>query len=90
MEASRAWPLNTTAAFSKIFGGGPDWDRTSDFLRAKQALSQLSYRPIVFITYPHRIRVAGTRNPISRPIPLDVGEEVETTRFELATRACVP
>ena len=26
--------------------GGDDWDRTSDLLRARQALSQLSYTPI--------------------------------------------
>ena len=27
--------------------GGPERDRTADLLRAKQALSQLSYRPVV-------------------------------------------
>ncbi len=37
--------LNLVSFFN--LGGGPDQDRTDDLLNANQALSQLSYGPIV-------------------------------------------
>ena len=34
--------------FKDLFFGGAKRDRTADLLRAKQALSQLSYSPIIY------------------------------------------
>ncbi len=44
-------PRTNGVSASKLFGG-PDPDRTDDILRARQTLSQLSYRPIFW--YPRR------------------------------------
>jgi hypothetical protein len=43
----------SNAIFYSVFGGG-ERARTDDLLRARQALSQLSYTPINFIERPHQ------------------------------------
>ena len=43
----------SNAIFYSVFGGG-ERVRTDDLLRARQALSQLSYTPINFIERPHQ------------------------------------
>ena len=42
-------PLTTHGHFHIYSNGGAKRDRTADLLRARQALSQLSYGPIVLI-----------------------------------------
>ena len=44
-------PLTTHGQFYIFENGGAKRDRTADLLRARQALSQLSYGPIVYVYY---------------------------------------
>ena len=66
-------------SFNKYnFIGGAKRDRTADLLRAKQALSQLSYSPIIYMVglngfEPATLRLSGVRsNQLSyRPMYLN-------------------
>ena len=44
---------------SEAVSGGAKRDRTVDLLRARQALSQLSYGPVFLQVFPHKIGGSG-------------------------------
>ena len=47
-KIQRPFPLRTlNTELLTFFGGGGERDRTDDLLLAKQALSQLSYTPVI-------------------------------------------
>ena len=48
-------------AFAELLNFGPDKDRTCDLLHAMQALSQLSYRPVMYIVYQFYPKSANQR-----------------------------
>ena len=52
-------PVRSEVFFSELYGGAKR-DRTADLLRARQALSQLSYSPIQLLQRP-----STTRSPFS-------------------------
>ena len=45
--------------------GGPERDRTADLLRAKQALSQLSYRPMTVQRSGRAVRTSKSKQPLT-------------------------
>ena len=52
-ESRTAGPGQSTVGLSGESGGAEE-DRTPDLQRARQALSQLSYGPVVFSEHPER------------------------------------
>ena len=67
METRYDRPRLAAASGIRSLDGGADRDRTGDLLRAKQALSQLSYSPLRLTSSPAALlliaRLAGHESP---------------------------